>query len=294
MLQILVALLLCPPIPAQTVSLTCAPSTPVATPRETIRLYAWAATPDSAAKPVYAWTVSSGEIRPAGAIFTWTFAPVSTGINTADGELRSGSKVEARCLVEVQVLASQPPNKDAGLNTPDTPEPEGAGLYNYLLISSPANQPLIGSALRAWLALNPPIATLRDVLKPGEPISLALPILEKPATTPNPAWILQHYDFPRARTLLAKALPNGKPGIYILSSLQPLSKSRPPYLIEDLSAATPALAAQWVEAFINEAAQEHSWNTSSLASLADQLRATLLALDPNLRLPLLLKWIALL
>ncbi len=196
---------------------------------------------------------------------------------------------------EVHVVAPQPSNKNReGFETPDAPELEDAGLYNYLLISSPANRPLIASALGAWLALNPSVASLRGFLKPGERISLTLPVLEKPTTTLDPDWILQHYDFARARTFLAKAVPNSKPGIYILSSLLPLSKSKPPYLIEDLSAATPALAAQWVEAFINEAAQEHSWNTSSIASLADQMRATLLALDPNLRPPLLLKWIALL
>jgi hypothetical protein len=279
---------------AQTASLNCAPSVPIATPGDTIRLHAWA-TPLDAGKSVYAWTVSSGEVLPSGAnVFTWKLTAASTGPNTADGELRIGSKVQARCLVEIQVAQWPTPANDSGLLLPDTPEPEGAGLYNYLLISSPANQPLTASALSSWLALNAPIADLRTILKPTESIVLSLPVLEKPSVAPSAEWTLKHYDFPHARTLLEKAFPGSKPGIYIVSSLQPLSKSRPPYLIQDLSAATPSLVSQWVEAFINEAAQERSWTSPSVASLVDQLRSTLLALDPNLRLPLLMKWIALL
>jgi hypothetical protein len=73
--------------------------------------------------------------------------------------------------------------------------------------------------------------------------------------------------------------------------------SKPPYLIQDLSAATPALAAAWVEAFINQAAQEHTWNAANEASLVDQLRATVLSMAgeiPSIRPALLMKWIALL
>jgi hypothetical protein len=289
----------CIPVSAQTASFVCSPSSPLAAPGETIRLYAWANLP-AGGKPIYAWTVSSGEVKPAsGNIFTWKFGANSAAVSTADGELRTGSTVQARCLVEVQVLASQTNAPDSGLLTSSAQEPAGAGLYNYLLISIPlerANGEALRGVIRAWLALNAPVAELRRVLKPGEPIALGLPVLEKPTSKPDADWVLQHYDLPRARTLLEKIFPSGKPGIYIVSSLQPVSQSKPPYLIQDLSAATPALAASWVEAFINEAAQQRTWTPADEASLVDQLRATVLSIArevPNIGLPLLMKWIAL-
>jgi hypothetical protein len=279
---------------AQTTSFACAPSLPVVLQGETIRLYAWATLPESD-KPLYAWTVSSGEVRPTGAnVFAWNFVKNSAGTNTADGELRSGSTVQARCIVEVQSIASRTAPVDSGFLTPAGAEADGAGLYNYLLISDTGNQEVSRSALNTWLLLNLPVAELRSILKPNEAISLGLPVLEKPVTTADLEWALQHYDFQRARTLLEKVTPVSKPGIYIISSLQPIAKSRPPYLVQDLSAATPMLAASWVEAFINEAAQERLWNPAEEASLVDQLRTTVMSIAQNLTLPILMKWIALL
>ncbi len=113
-------------------------------------------------------------------------------------------------------------------------------------------------------------------------------------------WLLQHYDFARARTLLDRILPGSKRGIYIVSSLQPVSESKPPYLVQDLSAchSTRWPLPAWVEAFVNEAAQERVWNPAEEAALVDQLRATVLSLtkdSPSIKLPLPgVKWIALL
>jgi hypothetical protein len=279
------------------VSVECAPSSPVALSGETVRLSAWANLPDGSGKPVYAWTVSSGEVRPAGVnVFTWKFGKDAAGVATADGELRTGSTVQARCLVEVQAIASRTAALDSGMLLPAGQERDGAGFYSYLLISATANRELMQSALRTWLPLNGPVAELRRVLKPNEPIALGLPVLEKPSGDPDAEWVLQHYDFARARALLENIFATAKSGIYIVSSLQPISQSRAPYLVQDLSAASPALAAAWVEAFINEAAQEHTWNPGEVALLVDQLRATVLSLAagmPDIKLPLLMKWIAL-
>lgn len=250
--------------------------------------------PDGGGKPVYAWTVSSGEVRPAGAnVFTWKVAIEPGGVATADGELRTGSIVQARCLVEVRVTASQTSPVDSGMLTPTGQEPDGAGSYHYLLIARGANQEVWRSALRAWLPLNGPVAELRRSLKPGEPIVMGLPVLEKPSVKPDLEWAAQHYDFERALALLEKAQPGAKPGVYIVSSLQPIAKSRPPFLIQDLSGVSAAVAGSWVEAFINEAAQEHTWNPAEEGSLVDQLRGTVLSLGKEMKLPLLMKWIAL-
>jgi hypothetical protein len=91
-------------------------------------------------------------------------------------------------------------------------------------------------------------------------------------------------------------MPLPRSGVLIVSSLQPIAKSRPPYLMQDLSSTTPAIASQWVEAFINVAAQEHSWTPASQASLLDQLRSTVSALArqmPGFSPALPMKWITL-
>jgi hypothetical protein len=286
--------LVCLSLSAQAVSLACAPSTPVALPGEAVRLYEWANLPDGG-KPIYAWTVSTGEVRPAGGnVFSWKSAKDAIGVLTADGELRTGSTVQARCLVEVQAIASHSAASDSGMVIPNGQETDGAGLYSYLLLSAGASAEMQRNALGAWLPLNGPVAELRGVLKRGEAVVLGLPVLEKPSGKVEADWVLQHYDFARARALLDQAATNAKPGIYIVSSLQPISKSRAPYLVQDLSSASPALVSFWVEAFINQAAQERTWNPAEVASLVDQLRATVLSLAKDIQLPVLMKWIALL
>ncbi len=270
-------LLFCFGICAQNPSLVCAPSTPAALPGQTVRLYAWAGATE-AGKPVYRWTVSAGEVQPGeGNVFTWKLPADGESVVTADGELRTASIVQARCLIEVQVARSLPA-------TPASPEAAGAGFYSYLLVSASAdeaNREVIRSVVQAWEALTPPVAALRSLLKPKEAVALAIPVTEPSM----------------ARTLLEKISSEAPPGIYIVSSLQPLPGSRPPYLIQDLSHALPSLAAAWVEAFINEAAQEHFWSPSSEAALVDELRNTVGALAgdvPGFRPALLMKWIALL
>ena len=294
LIRLAAAGLVCLSLHAQAVSLACAPSTPVALPGESVRLYEWADIPDGG-KPIYAWTVSTGEVRPAGGnVFSWKSAKDAIGVLTADGELRTGSTVQARCLVEVQAIASHSAASDSGMVIPNVQETDGAGLYSYLLLSAGASAEMQKSALGAWLPLNGPVAELRGVLKRGEAVVLGLPVLEKPSGKVEADWVLQHYDFARARALLDQAAPNAKPGLYIVSSLQPMSKSRAPYLVQDLSSASPALVGSWVEAFINQAAQEHTWNPAEEASLVDQLRATVLSLAKDIKLPVVMKWIALL
>jgi hypothetical protein len=277
--RLFAALLFCVSVRAQPISFVCAPSTPIAAPGAAIRLNAWASG-GTGAKLVYAWTVSSGEVRPAGPnSFTWKLAARSSEIQTADGELRVGSIVQARCLVEVQVEA------ESAAST-GTQEPGDAGLYSYLLLSEPPksqNQELLKAIIHTWLTLNGPIDQLRRSRKPGESIALMIPVRDQPANPPDAAWVLEHYDFPRAQTLLAKASPSSRSGIFIVSSLSPLAKSRAPYLFQNLSAASPSLASSWVEAFINLAAQEHSWTPSSEASLLDQIRAVVSALGGSMK-----------
>jgi hypothetical protein len=151
-----------------------------------------------------------------------------------------------------------------------------------LLLSRPAesrDQALIQAVLQAWLLLNQPIAQLNRILKPEECMFPFVPVLEVPTSYPDATWVLQQYDFARAKSLLQTTVHSEKPGVFIVSSLKPLSRSRPPHLFQNLSAATPALSVKWVDAFLNLAAQERSWNAASETALVDQLRTTVLSIS---------------
>ncbi len=292
----LLVVVLCLPLFAQPSNFVCAPDSPVAVPGGSVRLYAF---PDPAAipKPVYRWTVSSGTVRlSAGNVFNWTFDAASLGTQsagqqTADGELRSGSIVAARCLVEVRVIAKRQVPAGSGLLPPGQTEPAGSGAYIYLLFVEPASRETELSAARSWLAVSPSVAELRRLLKPAESISTALPVLAPAGPAPTPEWLLHNYDFARARKFLERVSPAPKPGVYIVSSLQPILESRPPYLIQDLNHVPPTVAAAWTGAFLNLAAQNHDWNPEAESDLAAQMRLALPGgADFSLRLFPMLKY----
>jgi hypothetical protein len=88
-------------------------------------------------------------------------------------------------------------------------------------------------------------------------------------------WILDNYDYARARSLLrhlpariATALPG-------LGAQAARRRRGQPYLLQDLSSVPPHLAASWVKEFLNQAAQERFWDERTGARLALKLRVTI-------------------
>ena len=91
-------------------------------------------------------------------------------------------------------------------------------------------------------------------------------------------WLLQHYDYARARVFLRLLPGNLRGGPYIVSTLKPLGLGGDlpdRYLVQDLSSVPPHLVGSWIREFMNQAAQERFWEPKTAAQLTLKLRMTI-------------------
>jgi hypothetical protein len=99
-------------------------------------------------------------------------------------------------------------------------------------------------------------------------------------------WLLDNYDYARARSLLRWLPGPNRDGPYLLSTLQPLGSGAPPtpgqHLFQNLSNVPPRLAASWVKEFLNQAAQERFWDERTGARLALKTRVIVSVLGEGL------------
>jgi len=160
----------------------------------------------------------------------------------------------------------------------EQPEAKGYGLYSYFLLGAPpteATRERYLNLIAAYLQFNP-VGGLEGSLERWELNIAYLPLKDSPplefskGCSPLPCgtdnvafarWVLDHYNYARARVLL-RAVPTGGThlnGPYIVSSLKPLSMTpalSPPYLYQDLSSVPPRLVLLWVKEFLDQASQE--------------------------------------
>jgi hypothetical protein len=136
-------------------------------------------------------------------------------------------------------------------------------------------------AIEAYLLLLPDISKLDKYFPPSELNITYLPVNASPPEITDiksmAVWVLDHYDYPRARFLARQLTENNRDGPYIISVLVPLSErtklSR--YLWQDLSAVPAQFAASWIKEFMNQAAQERFWETKSLPQFRLKLRSVI-------------------
>jgi len=106
-----------------------------------------------------------------------------------------------------------------------------------------------------------------------------LPLETAAPESADAAWYLDHYDYARARVLLDFLPGNRRDGIYLVSSLKPLSGGpNPPYLLQDFSTLPtepPDLISWWVREFLNQAAQEQFWEPKTMEHFVLNLRTTI-------------------
>jgi len=171
------------------------------------------------------------------------------------------------------------------------PEDEGYGLYSYLLFGTPplpATRDRYLRTIMAYLEMIPPTAeTLRYI-----PNRWELNITYLPLTDPPPAeftgsaghidlsaaaeWMLQHYNYARARALLRLLPGTHNSGPYLVSQLKPLTGNSAvvqPYLWQDLSHVQPDLVQTWIREFMAQVAAPQSWDRPrAVPQFALQLR----------------------
>jgi hypothetical protein len=258
----------------------------------TVLLRAWAS--ETAGQTLrYAWTVTAGTISNSGREVRWDLKGVPSGIYKAEVKVEDGASPPASCSVRVvvsEVERGAPVARETGRTflLKDRPEAAGYGLYSYLLLGS---HPTTGTLQRYQMVVRAYLALIDDVAEFGKQTRGKLNVTYLPLETTAPkavdaAWVLEHYDYARARLLLDVLPGDRKSGIYLVSSLKPLSGNpNPPYLLQDLSTIPTEqadLISWWISEFLNQAAQERFWEQKTTEVFVLKLRTTITILASGL------------
>jgi hypothetical protein len=289
--------------PKQPSSLTvsCAPETPVVHPGDSIEVRAWVT--DASGKalvqpPRYTWVASAGRIS-GGEVARWV---LDNSLGDAKGDLRASARVtvqhtrlgQGEC--EVQVFVAKRPgigkprttrslrlSSGSALLLPTERPPSGYGLYSYLLFDTPPKNDVERErylkALEAYLLVLAPIKELEQYLPRSElnliliPVrrNIALPdVLSSPKETAQAAEaVLSAYDYARADAFLARLRkPTLRSGPFLVAMAPSTADTTAASLLFDMSHVSPALAWDWVRAFCMLATQERSRGKAGLAKLA--------------------------
>ena len=261
----------------------CSPEKPTVWPREVILVRAWASMTDPQSR--YTWTATGGQIGTTGSETRWDFTGVQPGSYSATVQLSDGPVNSNACSVAVIMMKHEGERgeRETGRSflVATQPEAEGFGLYSYLLFGSPPDETSHDryvKAVEAYLQLMPDITSLEKYLGPSVLNVTYLPLRGAPPKIVSAKWVLDNYNYARARALL-KTLPGSyRDGPYIVSSLKPISgipSVSGRYLYQDLSSVPPDLVSSWEKEFLNQAAQERFWDERSAEILVLKLRTAI-------------------
>ncbi len=254
---------------------------------------AWASAPQGQSLR-YVWEAPVGRLEGQGREVRWDLDGLRPGAYAIVVQVSgAGSGGPAECVVRVRVRddagpRSPAPARETGsaLLAPGSREAEGYGLYSYLLLGAP---PAGGArersvkAIEAFWTVVPDVRALEQYVPRAELNVAYVPVKAPAAGAVGAEWILDNYDYARARSLLRHLPGANRDGPYLVSTLGPLAGGPANrVLFQDLSSVPPHLAASWVKEFLNQAAQERFWDERSGARLALKLRVTVAILGEGL------------
>lgn len=266
----------------------CSTDLPTVAPGGIVVARAWAAAPSRSAVR-YAWEAGAGRPESRGREMRWDLAGLPPGTYAAAVRVTAAAGESSECVVRVIVRrdtgARRPalgPARETGaaLLVAGGGEAEQYGLYSYLLLGTPPDagaRERYLKAIDAFWTVIPEIAGLEQYVPRAELNIAYMPVTGAPGARPSAEWLLDHYDYARARSLLRHLPGAHRDGPYLVSTLKPLGRSGAPmgqHLFQDLSRVPPHLAASWVKEFLNQAAQERFWDERAGARLALRLRVT--------------------
>jgi hypothetical protein len=271
--------------------IACSPDSPVVSNRGTLVLRAWVSD-KSAPDNSYKWTATEGTIEGSGPVVRWKFPGVPAGIYQANLSLNlEGSS--RTCSIRVVVI--EPDRGEAQRRQaryylcPQEPEDTTYGLQSYVLFGSrPAksDRPRYLGVLQAYLDKINDIAQLGTQVSHSKLNITYLPQESKPPDSADAAWLVDHYDYARARLLLDALPGDRRDGIFLISSLKPLSgSSAPPYLVQDLTVVPtdpPELISWWMREYLNQTSLEHFWEPKTGELIALKLRTTIAVIAAGL------------
>ena len=170
-------------------------------------------------------------------------------------------------------------------------ETSGYGLYSYVLFAEPPTSDTTNQYLeliKSFQELVPDINALKDIV-PMDGLNITYfpvtvpPQTEQASSAVAPEWLLEHYNYARAKSLLAKLNgPHGR-NLYLISTLKPLSEAGiavKPYADQDLSWVPPELVRIWIREFFVQTSQEKFWQPRTGEALILRMR-TVIAIAAN-------------
>ena len=266
---------------AEPLALTCSADTPTVPLGGNVTLKAWARSPSGRALR-YTWGATAGRIEGRGAEASWSLAELRPGTFAATVTAGDGESTSSECLIRVTVrrdAGGRGLSRETGQSflPPGQSEAAGYGLYSYLLLGAPPSESSRDrylKAIDAYLTLVPDVADLEQYVPRRELNIFYMPVRSVPPPPVTAQWVLDNYDYARARSLL-RVLPGpNRDGPYILAAFKPPGGTGGQYLFQDLSSVPPHLAASWVREFLNQAAQERFWEEKTAVQVAQRLRVT--------------------
>ena len=270
---------------AEPLPLACSADTPTVPLGGKVVLKAWGRSPAGRALR-YTWGAPVGKIEGRGAEARWSLADLRPGIFAASVTATDGESTSSECLIRVTVRRDAEPRGFSretarSLLSAGQSEMAGYGLYSYLLLGAPPSESSRDrylKAIDAYLTLIPDVVDLEEYVPRRELNIFYMPVRSAPAPPVTAQWVLDNYDYARARSLLRAVPGPNRDGPYILAAFKPPDgaggTAGGQYLFQDLSSVPPHLAASWVREFLNQAAQERFWEEKRAVQLAQRMRET--------------------
>ena len=166
-----------------------------------------------------------------------------------------------------------------------TDEEYGYGLYSYLLFKEVPNEVLMDkykATLEVAIHKIPQIQDLQNYIAKDSLNVLYIPLIKEPnpgfvelSISEKSEWIIDNYDYARAKAFLNKFDEVDNAGPYIVSYPKALSRVgvvNDRYLIQDFSGAHPRVVPLWMDEFLKQSSKPTFWDESELNLFCNTLR----------------------
>ena len=268
--------------------ISCLPDRPVVYQGESVqvRLYVNKQNTDQRS---YHWRADAGTLETDRDRAIWHLQGVEPGRHLLTATITSPTGPRQQCVVKMTVrekLLSVRSDTRRVFLLPGESEEMIYRVYSYLLIrTKPVNdieKRRCLALIRTYLTLLEDLTAMHGYFTPEQLNVTYLLLTATPPKNITPTWIMENYDYPRARFILNSLIETYQQGPYIISADQPLTPRNQKASIvvtQDFSYVRIKLIDDWVRAYLNQMAQQHDWHQKTFEQTALKIRNVLALLS---------------